>query len=86
MSSRGSQARDTYKEGKPQPSWCVDELWQAIKAERNAEPHKFLQQEEARASQGSSSTSHLGRGGANFLKRESVSYRLNIIKNFHKLK
>ena len=50
MSSRRSQARDTYKEGKPQPNWCSKELWQAIKDERDAQPHKFLQQEEAHAS------------------------------------
>ena len=84
LSSRRSDARDAYKEGRSQPTYCADELWHAIKEERDAEPHKFRQQEEARAKQTSANTSHLGSGGKDFIKIEFVSYSVNICSKFYK--
>ena len=73
MRYRRSQARDAYKEGKPESKLCHNAFWKLIKQEWDANPHKFCQQEDACATQSTSSTSHLGSGGWSTLKRDFVS-------------
>ena len=73
MGHRRSEARDAYKEGKPRPRWCEEEIWQVIKEETDNDPNLFQQQVQARAAQSSSQVRHLGSGGKRAFKRDFVS-------------
>ena len=73
MGHHRSEARDRYKEGKSQATWCDDEIWEMIKQERDGNPNLFQQQAEARAHQSSSQVSHLGSGRKAAFKRDFVS-------------
>lgn len=79
MGHRRSEARDRYKEGKPRPHWCEEDIWDLIKQERDGNPNLFQQQVQARAAQSSSQVSHLGSGGKSGFLRDFVGLFIRTI-------